>query len=88
LLLLDEEKKKKLPENFKMYELITVNFLRKMLGIWDFLFCILHYYVYLNMNVFKVLKLAGFQCTHFDLVGKMKLVFSRYSYVNTLKRIK
>lgn len=86
--MLDEDKKKRLPENFKIYELITVNFLRKMLGIWDFMLCILHYYVYLNINVFKVVKLANLQKNNFGCQQKTKILLFRYSYVNTLKRIK
>ncbi len=86
-MLLDEEKKNKLPQILKIYELITVNFFRKMLGLWDFLFCILQYYVFLNINITKNLKLMSFYRSQLSFGQKIRLFFSRYSYVNTLKRL-
>lgn len=85
---LDEEKKAKLPDGIKIYELITVNFLRRWFGIWDFLFCVLQYYVYLNTNPFKNYKTLGLLDSLNTVFYKIRLFFSRYSFVNTLKRIK
>lgn len=87
LINIDEEKKKRLPETFKMYELISVSLLRKIIGIWDFLLCILQYYVYLSLNFPRLVRLAGIQKLGFAGRSRMALLFRRYSFVNTLKRI-
>lgn len=88
LMVIDEEKNKKLPENFKIYELISVNAIRKIIGLWDFFFCILHYHLYLNVNFSINFRLMSLQKTQFSFWNKLGLFFNRYSFVNTLKRIK
>lgn len=88
MLTIDEEKIKELPQDFKVYELITVNFLRKYLGLSDILFSLFNYYLFVNWNIFYNFRVASSQKTLVGCCKKIGIFFDRYSYINTLKRIK
>ncbi|CAD8173305.1 unnamed protein product [Paramecium octaurelia] len=78
----------KRPEGLKAFPLETTNILRKYSSILDFFVSsILNDNLMVNLNIFKAWRSMQIRHSQFVWYRKLFVVFSRYSYINTLIKI-
>ena len=72
----------------EVYQLESISILRKYIGILDSYFCAGNNIVALNVNPKLAWQAMSIHHSQFVWYRKLFVVFSRYAYINTLKRIK
>lgn len=73
-------------KDIKFYELISVNIIRKYIGIFDIIVPEeVSYLTFLNLNIFLNWNAMQTHYSQFVWFRKLFVFFSRYGYINTLK---
>lgn len=73
-------------KGIKIYELVSVNLVRKFIGITDLICSVWNdNFIFLNVNPFTAWKAMKLHYSQFVWYRKLFVIFSRYAYINEIK---